>query len=156
MSYAKFAFKTENSLGAMSAVGPLWSSLTESFVMRVGISFLIHMVCKALATTISDHCPLLLSSLAGPRRPRPFRFENFWTKIPGFQDEVKKAWATPTAPVHSVLALHHKLAATARHLRSWSRSIISDARMKFLMALDVIHRLDVAQETRELSMLSAN
>ncbi|KAJ1258101.1 hypothetical protein BS78_10G047900 [Paspalum vaginatum] len=45
---------------------------------------------QALATSISDHCPLLLSSLAGPRRPRPFRFENFWTLIPGFLEEVKK------------------------------------------------------------------
>jgi len=50
-----------------------------------------------------------------------------------------------------VQALHLKLAATARHLRVWSRSIISDAKLKFLMALDVIQWLDAAQETRELS-----
>ena len=48
-------------------------------------------------------------------------------------------------------ALHFKLVATARRLRSWSHSIISNARLKFVMALDAIHRLDVAQESRELS-----
>ncbi|WVZ79027.1 hypothetical protein U9M48_026655 [Paspalum notatum var. saurae] len=73
---------------------------------------------QALATSISDHCPLLLSSLSGPRQTHPFRFENFWTKIPGFHDEVKKAWVTPTHQAHPVQALHIKLAATARHLRS--------------------------------------
>ena len=39
---------------------------------------------QALSTSHSDHCPLLLSSMSGPRAPRPFRFENFWTKLPGF------------------------------------------------------------------------
>ena len=32
---------------------------------------------QALATGLSDHCPLMLSSLAGPRQPQPFCFENF-------------------------------------------------------------------------------
>lgn len=35
----------------------------------------------ALSTSLSDHCPLLLSTLSGPRPPRPFRFENYWTRI---------------------------------------------------------------------------
>ncbi|WVZ54423.1 hypothetical protein U9M48_005217 [Paspalum notatum var. saurae] len=38
----------------------------------------------------------------------------FW----GFQDVVKRAWATPLAAAHPVQALHLKLAATARQLRS--------------------------------------
>ena len=32
---------------------------------------------QALATALSDHCSLMLSSLAGPRMPQPLRFENF-------------------------------------------------------------------------------
>lgn len=36
-------------------------------------------------------------------------------------------------------------------LRKWSSTIISDARLKFLMAQEVILCLDVAQELRELS-----
>jgi hypothetical protein len=49
--------------------------------------------------------------------------------------------------------LHHKLSETARHLRKWSQSILFEAKMKLHMALEVIHRLDIAQEDRELSTL---
>lgn len=73
------------------------------------------------------------------------------SNIPGFQDVVKKAWATPTAFKRSIQALHHKLVTTAKHLRAWSCLIISKGKIKFVMVLDVIHCLVVTQGTRELS-----
>jgi hypothetical protein len=33
---------------------------------------------------LSNHCPLLLSDDRGPRKPQTFKFENFWTRMPGF------------------------------------------------------------------------
>jgi hypothetical protein len=38
----------------------------------------------ALSSSVSDHCPLLLSNNAKPRRLRS-KFENFWTVLPGFK-----------------------------------------------------------------------
>jgi len=105
----------------------------------------------ALATALSDHCPLMLSSLAGPRRPRPFRFENYWTRIPGFLDEVRKVWQRPSPHSQPIRILHYKLSCTAQHLRKWSQSILSDAKKKLFMALEVIKRLEIAQESRTLS-----
>jgi hypothetical protein len=32
---------------------------------------------QALATSVSDPCPLLLSANDGPRKPLPFHFEKF-------------------------------------------------------------------------------
>ena len=43
---------------------------------RWGLVFEQHGL-QALATALSDHCSLMLSSLAGPRMPQPLRFENF-------------------------------------------------------------------------------
>jgi len=106
---------------------------------------------QALATSLSDHYPLVLSSLAGPRRPRPFRFENFWIKIPGFYDEVRVVWKRSSPHSQPIRILHHKLSSTASHLRRWSQSILSDAKKKLFMALEVIKRLDIAQESRDLS-----
>jgi hypothetical protein len=37
-----------------------------------------------LSSSHSDHCPLLLMNHSGPRRSTPFKFENFWTKLPHF------------------------------------------------------------------------
>lgn len=42
-------------------------------------------ILHALSSSLSDHCPLLLSHELGPKRPRSFRFENFWITMPGFQ-----------------------------------------------------------------------
>lgn len=110
-----------------------------------------HHAPQALPTAHSDHCPLLLSDSAGPRRPRSFRFENFWTRIPGFHDEVRMIWQKPTPHWQPIRILHHKLSTTAKHLRQWSHSILSDAKNKLYMALEVIQRLDEAQESRDLS-----
>jgi exonuclease III len=50
----------------------------------------------ALSSSHSDHCPLLLTNQDAPRRPAPFKFENFWTRLPRFQEVVASAWQAPT------------------------------------------------------------
>jgi hypothetical protein len=45
-------------------------------------------VLHALLTTLLDHCLLLLSYQSVPRRPKTFKFENFWIKLPGFQTAI--------------------------------------------------------------------
>lgn len=52
-------------------------------------------VLQALSSSTSDHCPLLLSNISGPARPKSFCFENFWIKMSGFFDMVKKARLAP-------------------------------------------------------------
>jgi hypothetical protein len=39
---------------------------------------------------LSDHCRLLLADDRGPRKPRTFKFENFWLRVPGFKDVVPR------------------------------------------------------------------
>jgi hypothetical protein len=47
--------------------------------------------------------------------------------------------------------LNEKLHHTATYLREWAKGICTEAKLQFHMALDVIKRLDVAQEHRDLS-----
>ena len=63
----------------------------------------------ALSSSHSDHCPLLLSNQLGPRRSAPFKFENFWTRLPHFQEIVTQAWNTPTDHTEPFHRLGHKL-----------------------------------------------
>ena len=53
-------------------------------------------ILHAISFSLSDHCPLLLADDSGPRRPRAFSFENFWTCLPGFREVIADAWAGPT------------------------------------------------------------
>jgi 3-phenylpropionate/cinnamic acid dioxygenase small subunit len=64
---------------------------------------------------------------------------------------VLRAW-TETSNHHEPFhILYNKLLVTAQNLRNWSNEIVSDAKMKLHMALELILRLDVAQENRSLS-----
>jgi exonuclease III len=109
-------------------------------------------VLHALSSSLSDHCPLLLADDSGPRRPRTFKFENFWTRIPRFIDVVKAAWDEPmnhTEPCH---VLFHKLSNTAKRLSRWGRGLFSNGKIMLHAALLVILHFDMAQEIRVLSI----
>jgi exonuclease III len=99
---------------------------------------------NALSSSHSDHCPLLLTNQDAPRQPTPFRFENFWSRLPGFQEVVANAWNAPTTHTEPFHRLGHKLHTTAHALKRWSGSLMYDARLKLLMAQEVILRLDEA------------
>lgn len=74
-----------------------------------------------------------------------------WTKIPGFLEEVRHVGCKPTPHTQPIRILHHKLAETAKHLRNWSRSILFENKLELHMALEVIHHVDIAQESRPLT-----
>jgi hypothetical protein len=79
-----------------------------------------------------------------------FKFKNHWLKIDGFREVVMAAWNKPQiGSAHTVLS--KKLAETARALRSWSKPLFSNARLQLHIANEIIFRLDIAQESRQLS-----
>jgi hypothetical protein len=108
-------------------------------------------ILNALSSALSDHCPLLLADDSGPLRPRSFKFENFWTSIPGFVQVVDLAWSVHSGHLEPYQNLFHKLKNVARDLSKWSRSLFAHTRVLLHAALLVILRLDIAQESRQLS-----
>ena len=108
-------------------------------------------VLHALSTSLSDHRLLLLSNKNGPRRPRTFKFENFWAALPGFKEIVESSWCTMTEHHEPFHILYHKLLVTSKKLRAWSKEIISDVRKRVHMAHEVVLRLDIVQENRVLT-----
>ena len=71
--------------------------------------------------------------------------------MPGFMEVVKKAWIEPLEHVEPYQVLFHKLKKVALRLSEWSRGLFSKAKVHLHAALFVILRLDIAQETRQLS-----
>jgi hypothetical protein len=77
-------------------------------------------ILQALASSISDHCPLLLGlrdSFMGKRR---FHFESFWPKLDGFMEVVQQSWEQPIMAVCPLQRLADKLRRLAKNLQSWS------------------------------------
>jgi hypothetical protein len=98
------------------------------------ISFADH-IFHALSSSLSDHCPLLLAGVVGPHRPRSFKFENFWTKMPRFYEVVNKAWSETIPHVEHCHVLFHKLKRLGESLRKWSQSFTAKANLHLHMAL---------------------
>jgi hypothetical protein len=55
-------------------------------------------------------------------------------------------WNAPTYHIEAFHRLSHKLHQTAKALKTWANSLLSDSRLKLHMAQEVILRLDKAQE----------
>ena len=80
-------------------------------------------------------------------RPR-FRFDDYWTKIDGFQDVVRIAWDGHIAASDPCRVLDQKIRAVAKALRSWRATKIGNIRLQLAAAREMIYELDTAQETR--------
>jgi hypothetical protein len=105
----------------------------------------------ALSSSLSDHCPILMTSASSLPLKRRFRFESFWTKLDGFLDEVAALWASGPVSENPLFNLDRKLRCLSRGLQRWSQRKVGSIRDLMLMANELISRLDVAQESRALS-----
>ncbi|XP_073362266.1 uncharacterized protein [Aegilops tauschii subsp. strangulata] len=106
---------------------------------------------SALGTAIWDHCPLMLDMNMEIHIRKRFKFESFWVKAEGFMETVQAAWTSEPVASNVYLTLHNKLKATAVSLQKWSDRWIGNVELQIRIALEVIHRLDVAMDSRPLS-----
>jgi hypothetical protein len=109
-------------------------------------------VLQSLASEISDHCPLLLGLQDGVRGKRRFHFESYWSQLPGFFDTVKISWDEPVGIIGPLERISFKLKRLTRALQSWSAKRVGHIKSQLALAREVLHRLEVAQDNRQLSL----
>jgi hypothetical protein len=63
---------------------PKWSRIDRFLISHDWEARFLGVSQKRLPRICSDHFPLLLDSVNGPRGKRPFKFENMWLKKEGF------------------------------------------------------------------------
>lgn len=132
---------------------PTLVRLDRAFCSRDWDEMFPDISMQAMSSSLSDHCPLFLCNMHQPHRRATFKFESFWARVPGFMETVESAWATPVNGISPLMVLHNKLTNTSVALRTWSKSLFSEARIQLQVANEVIFRLDKAQESRRLSDL---
>ena len=110
-----------------------------------------NFVLMAASTSFSDHCPLVLANGVRPVTRARFRFENFWTVFPHFQETVQHAWERPVCHDCPFVRLKKKMERVVVDLTVWSKSVFGGAKLQFHIANEVIMRLDAALEARPLS-----
>jgi hypothetical protein len=136
---------------------PTLERLERVFVTADWLHLYPNHLLRALSSDCSDHAPLLLSPDVVPWAKKRFRFESFWTKMPGFVDVVAAAWSASATLIHAdaCRVLDYKLRNVARALRSWSDKKLGSVRLQLALAREVILRYDEAQEHRVLTQQEA-
>ncbi|WVZ91346.1 LOW QUALITY PROTEIN: hypothetical protein U9M48_037534 [Paspalum notatum var. saurae] len=99
----------------------------------------------------SDHCPLLLGLHDNKKGKMRFHFESYWTKVPGFQDVVAKAWNSVPRGNCPFESLAKKFRATSKALQSWSQKCIGHMEFQLGLSREILHQFEIAQDMRSLS-----
>jgi hypothetical protein len=135
---------------------PTLELLDRIFVSSEWLALFPNHSLRALSSDCSDHCPILLQLNVVFGSKRRFRFESFWTKLPGFFDLVTAAWACSLTQADPFRLLDYKFRLLAKELKRWSCSKIGSIRLQLTMAREVILRFDEEQERRALEPWEAD
>ena len=106
---------------------------------------------QSTASVVSDHCPLVLGMKVCTSGKRRFHFESFWPKVSGFLDAVLQNWEAPLASTCAVERLFLKLQRLSRDLQKWGQRKIGHVKLQLEMAKEVLHRLEIARDSRALT-----
>ncbi|RVW53160.1 LINE-1 reverse transcriptase-like [Vitis vinifera] len=69
-----------------------WTRLDRFLVTSSWLDQFSSVIQKRLSRPVSDHFPVLLEGGVVRRGPSPFRFENMWLKVEGFQELIHSWW----------------------------------------------------------------
>jgi hypothetical protein len=86
------------------------------------------------ASSMSDHCPLLLVQDITTRVPPRFRFESFWPLLEGYSTVVEQSWNTPCRLTNPFAVLDFKLRRLAKDLKSWAKNYVGESENKCCLA----------------------
>lgn len=82
---------------------------------------------------------------------RGFRFESFWTRLPGYGDVLAAKWNRQTGVHNSFLNLHIKMQRTGKALKQWATTKLGNNRLLMVAARKLIAVMECVQERRQLS-----
>jgi hypothetical protein len=108
-------------------------------------------VLQSSASNVSDHCPLILGLKLQTKGKRRFHFESFWAKVPGFLEVVQPNWEAHVQSTSAVERLFLKLQRLSKDLQKWGQRKVGNIKLHIEMAKEIIHRLEIARDSRDLS-----
>uniref|UniRef100_A0A0A9DT92 Endonuclease/exonuclease/phosphatase domain-containing protein n=1 Tax=Arundo donax TaxID=35708 RepID=A0A0A9DT92_ARUDO len=106
---------------------------------------------QSSASGVSDHCPLILGLHDIVKGKRRFHFESFWTNIDGFHETLQQAWSDPVDSACPLKVFAIKLGRLCKALQAWGQRKVGNIKQQLAIAKDIIHRLEIARDSRLLS-----
>jgi hypothetical protein len=138
---------------SVSGSSPTLVKLDRMFCSVEWEDIFLNCLLQSTSTDDSDHCPLILGLVDGHPGKKRFHFECFWPKFQGFQEAVQTTWSS-VQPIRCPLeTLSLKIKATVKCLQSWSDKKVGNFRWQLDLAREIVHRLKIARDGRQLSPL---
>lgn len=98
----------------------------------------------------SDHAPILLNLyLDHPNLPKPFRFQEIWTRDPSCGNVIKRAWECNNSNVDRI-SIGKRIINTARTLSKWNKESFGFCKNRICDLEDKINRLQSIQPTEDV------
>jgi hypothetical protein len=129
---------------------PKWSRIDRFLISSDWEARFPGVSQKRLPRICSDHFPLLLDSVNGPRGKRPFKFENMWLKKEGFGALVKQWWDSYHFQGSPSFIFACKIKALKMDLKKWNEEIFGNIECNKSKLIDDLKELDVIEEVRAL------
>ncbi|KAE8788291.1 hypothetical protein D1007_37687 [Hordeum vulgare] len=108
------------------------------------------------ASSVSDHCPLLLRNDVIMKTNKRFRYESYWDLLDGFMELVNQSWAAPVRARCPRATLNTKLWRLSRELCEWSKSKAGDIQQQMYLVNEMTLQLNAAQDYRSLSTVESD
>ncbi|KAL4202189.1 hypothetical protein AMTRI_Chr02g262430 [Amborella trichopoda] len=111
----------------------------------------------ALPIPVSDQCPILLSTLAVNRGPKPFKFELAWMEEKSLSSLIPTWWNSFSAQVNgrAGFRLQSKIRLLKASLKSWRSSVSRNFSHIKSDLLQTVQELDSLEESHPLSSSEA-
>jgi hypothetical protein len=106
---------------------------------------------QALATSCSDHAPLLLRTDTNHRFKRRFLFRLFRTRCEGFMDVVRRAWSCPLYNSIPFARLDWLFWNIVRFLKSWSDRFVGNMHLQLAMSSEIVASLEAVGDHKSLA-----
>jgi hypothetical protein len=130
---------------------PTLERIDRAFISKEWDELYPYNDLHSLSSMCSDHAPLPLRMDNLFIYKKRFHFCCFWTRFPATRRSSSGAWQCPLRDVNPCRRLDWLLRNTLRVLKSWSDKFIGNVRVQLEVAKEVVHRLEMARDRRQLA-----
>ncbi|RVW21251.1 putative ribonuclease H protein [Vitis vinifera] len=132
-----------------------WARLDRFLVSPSWLDQFSGVTQGRLSRPISDHFPIVLEGGGVRRGPTPFRFENMWLKVEGFNDIIRTWWQEIEVRGSASYRLAVKMKEIKKKLKVWNKEVFGRLETNKASALHQLDFWDRVESERILSMEEA-
>ncbi|RVW34350.1 Transposon TX1 uncharacterized 149 kDa protein [Vitis vinifera] len=129
-----------------------WARLDRFLVNTSWLDQFSSVLQSRLPRPLSDHFPVLLEGGGLRRGPSPFKFENMWLKVEGFQDMIRSWWWEVEVRGSASFRLATKLKEIKQKLKVWNKEVFGNLGCNKAAALQQVELWDRVESERILSV----